>query len=162
MKSQNVGKKTKQAVDYLISKHSLSTVTSLIKLCYLCDLVSVGAGNGQITDFKYIRWHFGPYDSRIEEVLCELVKNGDIASEIAYTDYGTDYVKYKIDNDDEPNIDELNEKDLGHINAVLDSLKGYGPKGLTLVAYKTKPMLKLGATLGGTENMGAELDLTAK
>lgn len=162
MANEVVSEKTKQLIDYLVSKHHLSTVTSLIKLCYLSDLVSVGAGNGQITNFKYIRWHFGPFDKRIEDALFELVERGDVSSETAYTDYGTEYVKYKVADDGEPTVDKLTEADLGHVNAVLDSLKGYGPKALTQVAYKTKPMLALGATLGGTENMGATLNLSTK
>lgn len=162
MTSEAVSEKTKQLIDYLVSKHHLSTVTSLIKLCYLCDLVSVGAGNNQITSFSYYRWHFGPYDKKIEDVLFQLVESGDIESDISYTDYGTEYVKYKVANDDDPKVDKLTDADLGHINAVLDSLKGYGPKALTQVAYKTKPMLALKATLGGTENMGKKLDLAIK
>jgi uncharacterized protein YwgA len=162
MTNEVVSEKTKQLIDYLVSKHHLSTVTSLIKLCYLSDLVSVGAGNKQITDFNYYRWHFGPYDKKIEDVLFQLVQRGDIASETTYTDYGTEYVKYKVTDDSEPATDKLSETDLGHVNAVLDSLKGYGPKALTQVAYKTKPMLALGATLGGTENMGKKLDLAIK
>ncbi len=160
MANEVITEKTKQLIDYLVSKHHLSTVTSLVKLCYLSDLVSVSAGNGQITNFKYIRWHFGPFDKRIEDALFELVERGDISSETTYTDYGTEYVKYSVSEDKDPTITELSETDLGHVNAVLDSLKGYGPKALTQVAYKTKPMLALGATLGGTENMGSPLNLS--
>ncbi|MEI9914449.1 MAG: Panacea domain-containing protein [Candidatus Saccharibacteria bacterium] len=162
MTKEVVSEKTKQLIDYLVSKHHLSTVTSLVKLCYLCDLVSVGAGNDQITNFNYYRWHFGPYDRKIEDALFQLVERGDITSDTTYTDYGTEYVKYNVSDDSEPTIDKLTKTDLGHVNAVLDSLKGYGPKALTQVAYKTKPMLALGATLGGTENMGKPLDLTIK
>ena len=156
-----VGEKTTELVQYLIAKHHLSTVTSLIKLCYLSDLVSSGAGNGKISDFNYIRWHFGPYDKRIEMVLFSLVEAGAVKSETDYTSDGREYVKY-ISNGDEPSATHLTKKDIGHINAVLESLKGYGPKALTQVAYKTKPMLALGATLGGTENMGKPLNLSAK
>ena len=162
MKYETVSEKTKQLVNYLISKHHLSTVTSLIKLCYLCDLVSVGNNNGQITNFNYIRWHFGPYDGKIEKVLFDLVGSGEMKSDTAYTDYGTEYVKYEVTEDIEPKIDKLTETDLGHIDAVLESLKGYGPKALTQVAYKTKPMTAIGATLGGTEHMGEVLNLTLK
>lgn len=160
MNCEIANEKTRQLVSYLVSKHHLSTVTSLIKLCYLCDLVSVGNNNGQITNFNYIRWHFGPYDGKIEKVLFHLVESGEIGSDIAYTDYGTEYVKYKVVEGSEPKIDKLTKTDLGHINAVLESLKGYGPKALTQVAYKTKPMTAIGATLGGAEHMGEELDLT--
>lgn len=159
---QSVSEKTKQLIEYLVSKHHLSTVTSLIKLCYLCDLVSVGSGGKQITNFSYIRWHFGPFDKRIEDVLFQLVDSGEIISEITYTDYGTEYFKYKMADDSEPVTDKITDEDFGHINAVLDSLKGFGPKALTQVAYKTKPMLALGATLGGTEAMGTPLDLSVK
>ncbi len=161
MLHQTVSAKTKQLVGYLVSKHSLSTVTSLIKLCYLCDLVSVDKGDGKITDFNYIRWHFGPYDRRIEDVLNELVKDGAVVSETAYTDHGTEYIKYTA-KDDDPTTSGLTDKDFSHIDAVLESLKGFGPKALTQVAYKTKPMQALGATLGGTQNMGATLNLSQK
>jgi hypothetical protein len=55
---------------------------------------------------------------------------------------------------------EKEEKDL--IDEMMSELKGYGAKTLTDIAYKTKPMIKLGATLGGDENLFKKLDLSAE
>lgn len=77
-----------------------------------------------------------------------------------FTPSGDEYVIYNY-NDEKDYSFNLIEKDKEQIDAVLENLKGYGAKTLTEVAYKTKPMLKLGATLGGKENIGVELDLNA-
>jgi len=160
MTNQPLNAKTKELVEYLIAKHHVSTVTSLIKLCYLSDLVSVKERSTKISSFEYVRWYYGPYDKAINDYLYELVKDGEIKSEIDYTPDGQEYVKYKC-TEEVSQVDHLTDDDLGHVNAVLESLKGFGAKALTEVAYKTKPMKQLNATLGGREHLGEKLDLSA-
>ena len=160
MSGHPLNEKTKELIAYIVAKHHVSTVTSLIKLCYLSDLVSFKDRAAKISSFSYIRYYYGPYDKSINDYLYELVKEGQIKSVIDYTPDGQEYIKYKFIGD-KPNVDALSDEDLGHVNAVLESLKGYGAKALTEVAYKTKPMLKFGATLGGNEHLGDQLDLAA-
>lgn len=54
----------------------------------------------------------------------------------------------------------FSSEELELIGGVLQELKGYGAKILTEIAYKTKPMVKIGATLGGKESFGVKLDLS--
>ena len=46
------------------------------------------------------------------------------------------------------------------MDEVLDSVNGYGAKALTEIAYKTKPMQALGATLNGGEHLNEKLDMS--
>lgn len=150
--------KTKDLITYIISKHHVSTITSLIKLCYLSDLVSFKDNGKQISSFQYVRWYYGPYDKAITEYLYALVDSGVIEAVIDYTQDNQEYIKYFIEQAPETS---LSDTELGFVNSVLESLKGFGPKALTEVAYRTKPMKKLGATLGGNEHLGKTLDLSA-
>ena len=56
----------------------------------------------------------------------------------------------------------FNCEELEVIGGVLQELKGYGAKILTEIAYKTKPMVKIGAILGGKESFGVKLDLSSE
>lgn len=152
--------KTKQLLTYLIDQHDISTVTSLMKLCYLSDLVNTQRQGKKISDFKYIRWHYGPYDQSIMNYLFELIEEDLIESEAQFTKDGNEYYHYKIKKKDY-DTSLLNEKEISNIEAVLNTLQGYGPAGLKQVAYKTKPMKALGATEDGKENLGARLNLSA-
>lgn len=155
--SSKLDQKTKDLITYITSKHHVSTVTSLIKLCYLSDLVSYKETGKQISSFNYVRWYYGPYDQAINIFLYQLVEDGTAVATIDYTQDNQEYVKYSVKGDHELTLDD---KELASINSVLDSLRGFGPKALTEVAYKTKPMKKLGATLGGKEHLGEKLDLS--
>ena len=46
------------------------------------------------------------------------------------------------------------------VRDLVDSLGNLSPKSLTELAYKTKPMTRLGATLGGNEHLNEQLVLT--
>jgi hypothetical protein len=45
------------------------------------------------------------------------------------------------------------------IDEVVNSLAGLGAKDLTAIAYKTKPMVKLGAKLNNSIGLNQKLDL---
>ena len=139
------------------------TITSLIKLCYLIDLVSVKETNNQITSFEYIRYNYGPFDKNIYSELQEMQINGVVKSCNRYSNSGDDgehIVLYGACGDYEA-PDNLTDAQRGIIDKVLTSLEGFGPKNLTELAYKTKPMVAFNATLGGTEHMGEKLNLKA-
>ncbi len=149
--------KTKQLIAYLIDKHAVATVTSLMKLCYLSDLVNYQETKKQISIFKYIRWNYGPYDAKISMYLYGLIEDETIKSEVAFTNDGNEYYRYQLANKD---YDKslLSAGELSNVDAVLNSLVGFGPSALIEVAYKTKPMKALQATIGGTEHLGTALN----
>jgi DNA-binding PadR family transcriptional regulator len=152
--------KTKQLLSYLIQEHTSASVTVLMKLSYLIDLVSVKKEHKQVTDFEYTRYHFGPFDQSIYPILSELETEGVIKAESNYTPGGEEYVKYSINEEKvDVSLDQLTDKDCEIANQVLDQLSGYGAKALTEIAYQTVPMKKLGATLGGDEHLNEKLDL---
>jgi hypothetical protein len=161
LQTSQLDPKTKQLISYIVDKHSVSTITSLIKLCYLADLVDYQRKREQISKFSYIRWHYGPYDSSISDYLLSLVNEKVLESELEYTLDGNEYFRYRIGSK-EYDKSLLSAEELEIIDAVLNSLKSYGPSALVKVAYETKPMKALKATIGGNENLGAKIDLAAK
>ncbi len=152
--------KTKQLLTYLIQEHSSASVTVLMKLSYLIDLISVKKVRKQVTDFEYRRYFFGPFDQKIYLLLSELESEGIIIAESKYTSGGEEYVTYSIKMGEEDiSSDQLTEEDYAIADQVLEQLRGYGAKVLTDIAYQTAPMKKLGATQGGNQNLNAKLDL---
>jgi hypothetical protein len=146
-----------------ILKAGDKSVTSLIKLCYLIDLIAVRELGRQISNFEYIRYNYGPFDKYIYTDLLEMQCNDRIRSCNQYSNVGGDGehiilygLKEEFDADD-----EFSESEINIIDKVLESLNGYGPKYLTELAYKTNPMVAFGATLGGNEHMGEKLNMNA-
>ena len=154
--------KTKQIIVYLVQSHQQPTVTSLMKLCYLIDLTAIKKIKYQITDFKYLRYNFGPFDKSIYTYLENLTTDDVIKQNLDYAVGGADYITFEESEGSNFEISELSPEELTLVDDLLESLKGFGAKTLTAIAYKTKPMLALGATLGGSEGMGEILDLSAK
>lgn len=153
--------KTKQLIAYILKRQKAS-VTSLMKLAYLADLVSIKKTGKQVSDFKYIRYNYGPFDSKIYRYIEDLTNEGLITSHTEYTPSGNELVTYELEDDAELTFDMLSDEEVESIEEVLTQLEGYGARALTEIAYKTKPMIALGATLGGNENLGEELDLSAR
>jgi hypothetical protein len=151
--------KTKQFLTYIINGHEPASVTELMKLSYLIDLVSVKRIGLKISDFCYRRYNYGPFDDKIYSYLSELSTEGVLLSRLEYTPRGDEYVVYSIDEKNKTVFDELNDMDTKIADEILEKVRGYGAKTLTEIAYKTKPMERLGATLGGAENLNVELDL---
>ena len=153
--------KNAQLLTYLIKNHERSSVPSLMKLCYLVDLVCVQESQPKVSDFEYKRYHYGPFDTQIYDELQELIDNGAVKPEQEYTAKAEEYVIYTINDAEKMDFSSLTEKDEEMTDVVLEHVKGYGAKTLTEITYKTKPMLKLGATIGGSENLNEPLDLKA-
>lgn len=155
--------KTKQLLAYISKNYAPATVTSLMKLVYLIDLVAIKQGKKQISDFIYRRYRYGPFDSKIYTYLDELINNKILSDITENTPMGEEYIKYKFNEENEKSkFDKLSENELETIDEVIESVRGYGVKTLTEITYKTKPMLALDATIGGEENLNARLDLNAK
>jgi uncharacterized phage-associated protein len=153
--------KNQTLLAYLVKNHPKASVTTLMKLAYLIDLISIQEGKNQIFNFKYKRYNYGPFDEHIYKELDELAQNNVIIPSVDYSPTGSEYVIYEFNSESELDFKSLDDEELSMINSVLEKVKGYGAKALTDIAYKTKPMLKLGATLGGNENLNAPLDLSA-
>lgn len=94
-------KKTNQFLAYIINKHPQLSVTSLMKLSYLMDLVHIKKTNKQISDFKYTRYKYGPFDHKIYKYLKELVDKNIIKEDANFTPYGGEYVIYQFNDDNE-------------------------------------------------------------
>lgn len=152
--------KTQQLLAYLSRSHVNASITVLIKLAYLVDLISYKKRKEQISDFKYVRYHYGPYDSQVNNEIEFLLKKEVVLASTEYSSVN-DYVVYRFNEDKEVSFDALDEEEISLIDSVLEGLKGYGAKTLKDIAYKTAPMVKLGATQGGKENLGELLDMSA-
>lgn len=149
--------KTDQLLIYLAKNHGKTSITGLIKLAYLVDLLSIRRIGKKLSEFNYIRWHFGPFDKAIYERISKLEKSYILMPKTEYTALG-EYVAYVVNNeysDDLPELEGFSEL----VDEVLESVKGYGPKALKDIAYATAPMKAFGATQGGVEHMGEDLQL---
>lgn len=146
---------TLDVLEYIVRKHSFGTITILVKICYLFDLIWTRENGAQYTDLSYIRYFYGPYDKKIEDYVGELERKGKIESVHKFSENG-EYVVYKGVGDIESSLPAEVEKTLA---ALIDEVQGYGPKTLAMLTYKTAPMVKLGATFGGKENLGKPLNL---
>ena len=152
--------KNLQVLAYLAKEHPEASVTVLIKLCYLADLISLKRYNRKISSFNYIRYYFGPFDPEIYTDLESLVKDNFLIATSEYTKKGAEAIIYHYNEEKEFNGKDILADDRAILDELLTSVRGYGAKTLTEIAYSTKPMKALGATLGGNENLGTKLDLT--
>lgn len=152
--------KTQQLLAYLSSRHVNASITVLMKQSYLVDLVSFKKNNKQISDFKYVRFYYGPYDSTINKHIEGLLEANVLVASNEYTNSGGEYIIYKFNEEKGYSFDALEPAEVNLIDEVLEGLKGYGAKTLTDIAYKTAPLVKLGATQGGKEHLGEFLDLS--
>ncbi len=151
--------KTKSLLAYIIKRHITASLTSLLKLCYLIDVVSVKKTGKPISEFSYVRYYYGPYDDKIYTLLTALQSEGVVKSKTEYAYSGDEYVIYQSDGDQQGVSELISEEEYSLIDEVLEKLRGYGAKALTDIAYQTAPMVRIGATLGGREHLNEKLDL---
>jgi len=155
--------KTRELILYLLKNNPRSSITSLMKLAYLADLIAVKRIKHQITDFEYKRHNFGPFDKRIYSFVEDLVEGEVIKAESDYGLTGEEFSVYSINPEKEEDIvfDNLKDEEKNILDELIASVRGYGAKMLTELAYKTKPMKKLKATIGGSEHLGELLKLNS-
>ncbi len=153
--------KNHQLLVYLAKEHPSASITVLMKLSYLVDLISVEKLGDQISSFEYIRYNYGPFTQEIYTTVEDLVCNKILITKNDYTGGNVEYITYTYSEDSDFMFEDISKEEKDLIDEVLSELKGYGAKTLTEIAYKTKPMVKLGATLGGEENLFKKLDLRA-
>ena len=134
-----------------------------MKLSYLIDLVHIRKTDKQISDFNYTRYMYGPFDHKIYNYLNDLNKGGVIFEDGEYTPRGDEYIIYRFNEDNEDfKFDEITESEIDTIGEVLDTVNGLGARSLTELAYRTKPMKKINAQMGDTENLNIPLDLKSQ
>jgi len=153
--------KTKQLLALIIKEHPKIPLTSLMKLSYLIDLVHIKKYNKAISDFKYVRYTYGPFSYDIYDYLKDLSIKEVIFETIDYSPMGDEYIKYEFNNNSDFSFTKLSSKEKKTIGEVIDKLIGLGAKALTELAYRTKPMKKIGAEIGNNKNLNMELDLRA-
>lgn len=159
--NKKMSEKTKQFILYLIKNNPKSSITSLMKLAFLADLVSVKRLKKQISSFSYRRYHYGPFDKQIYSYVEGLTEAGLIFAESDYGATGEEFSVFSIVSEKKEglNFSKLSAAEVGIIDELLNSMRGYGARDLTEIAYKTKPMKRLRATIGGSEHLGEILDL---
>lgn len=151
--------KTLQVLSYIIKNHPDVSVTSLIKLSYLVDLVAVKKSKNKISDFQYVRYNYGPFDKKIYKYLESLIKDDIIKEGANISSTGDEFVTYNICKKNSIAFDKISDDEKEIIDEVLESLEGYGTKALTELTYRTKPMKKIGATLNNKAGLNKPLNL---
>jgi len=151
--------KTLQVLNYIIKNHPNVSVTSLMKLSYLVDLVAIKKGKKKIFDFHYIRYNYGPFDKKIYDYLEEMEKGNILVEGANISSTGDEFVIYSINKKNNISFDKISDDEREIIDEVLESLEGYGTKALTELTYRTKPMKKIGATLKNKTGLNKVLDL---
>jgi uncharacterized phage-associated protein len=154
--------KTEQLLAYLIQRHPAVTITSLMKLSYIIDLISVQKTNKQISNFEYRRYKYGPFDQRIYTSLKDLLKKEIVVEDGVCISSGEEIIIFNFNENKLPDFNLLTQSEKEIIDEVLETLEGFGTKALTELTYKTKPMKKIGAKLGGERGLNKKLDLRAK
>lgn len=152
--------KNQQIIAYLAKNHGKASVTVLMKLAYIIDLFNIKKTSYQLTGFRYVRYYHGPYDRTINSDLQILVDRGILRPKAHYTVTGDEYIVYNFNDEVDFNFNAISEQERLVIDEVMENLTGYGAKTLTDIAYKTKPMVKLKATHGGSEHLNEALDLS--
>lgn len=157
----NLDQKTKDVIIYVSQKHPRASITAFMKICYLIDLISFRKTKQQITQFSYMRYNYGPFDDKMYSYIQNLLEEKILNSESEYTPNGQEYFVYSFNDsaDNNPTL-VLSADETNIADEVLNAVVGFGAKTLTEIAYKTKPMVALGATLGGKENFSQLLDLS--
>ncbi len=153
-----MNEKTKQLIFSLLKKNPECSITSLMKLAYLVDLISVERYKKQVSNFKYRRYYYGPFDSKIYLYIEDLINKKIIIPKSDYTiTTGKEFVVYSPSESSDYNSDKINSKELMIIDELLESVKGYGARALTEIAYRTKPMIALGAKTNNSKGIGLRL-----
>ncbi len=82
----------------------------------------------KITDFKYVRYHYGPFDKKIYKYLDDLEKKGIIKEGANISNTGDEFIIYSISKKNNIPFNKISEEEKEIINEVLESFEGYGTK----------------------------------
>jgi uncharacterized phage-associated protein len=152
--------KTQKIIAYISQKHPRASITVLMKLCYLIDLVNYKRHGEQMLEFTYLRYTYGPFDQKIYADVKDLLGQGLLTEGSEFTPTGDEFTYYIFNTDADLDMSGVDGNNTEVINEVLQTVNGYGAKVLTEICYKTKPMVAFNATLGGKEHLNEKLDLS--
>lgn len=110
-------------------------IMQFMKLPYFVDLEAANSLGFQISNLSYVRYEFGPFDKKVYSYRA-LFEDKKYNVEFSYIQDFTSF-----------------------IDATLKSLPITNGEKLKKESYKTEPMKKLGATLGGKEGWNKKLVL---
>jgi hypothetical protein len=144
--------KNQQFLLFILTHRWPSTITEIVKLSYLIDLASLSEFKNKISDYKYIRYFYWPYAVKIQSDLEKLAFSNYIIIEAKTNPQWYENILYSINPEKELWLN-LNDEEKNFTLEVLKDLGGYRAWTLTQIAYKTKPMLDLGATLWWNEHL---------
>ena len=105
--------KNHQLLVYLSKEHPSASITVLMKLAYLIDLISVKKLGKQISSFEYIRYNYGPFAREIYNTVEELVISKILVPKSDYAGGSVEYITYTFANKDYfsfNDISSINEK----------------------------------------------------
>lgn len=153
-----MNEKNKQIIAYFVKNHARPGITCLMKLAYLVDYLRVKNGKEKISDFQYIRYNFGPFNPSIYKYVESLERDGIIIGKSDIFGQYTESVFYEFNEDKKLVTDKISSEELEFIDGILTGVRGFGARMLSEMAYKTDPMVKLGATMGGNEGINQVLE----
>jgi uncharacterized phage-associated protein len=152
-------KKTEQVLVYIIQHYQGIHITSLMKLLYVIDLVSIKKTEEQLSNFEYRRYKYGPFDKKIYEHIKRLLSEKIIKEDVDFSHGGEEHIIYLFNKEKDFEFNKLSDDEKRTIDEVIESLQGYGAKALVELAYRTKPMKKLGAKIGNEKGLNEKLNL---
>lgn len=150
---------------FLLANRGACNFTTIVKLSYFCDLSSVGSWKSQISDYKYIRYYYWPYNGIIKEDLKRLVADHYVQEIYIPQQNGEEQVLYETTEkilSDKAIFWTLTDEEKLHIANIVSELSWFNASQLWTISYKTKPMLEKGAQQGGKEAWEEELNLNAQ
>ncbi len=129
--------KNAQVLKAICTERPELDTTKLQKLAYLVDLEARKFLGRPVSEFQYIWWHHGPFDSRIYNAMAELEKAGLVKR---YVEHGWGCVRHS-----ERNCAVEYESDLApvEIEIIKHTMKRYGHlsrEQLLKLAYSSEPM----------------------
>lgn len=160
----NISDKNLQFILEIIKNKWTATITSIVKLAYLIDYAFFKKAKKQISDFEYIRFHYGPYDSNIEYSLLSLKWEKLLCTNSYALSSWEEITQYTINNELYDNKNSkynlLTAEEIEFIWAFVEKLQEFSAKQLTEIAYETWPMKAFDAHLWGKEHFWENLDLS--
>lgn len=117
------------------------TKTRITKLVYLIDWENIKKYKSQITDIKWVFYHYGPY---VDDVLIEATDDDYINIEKTISNFGT--VKYLVKlNSDIQNKEldyDLTDNEKAIINKVIKDTEDFSWNEFIEYVYNTEPIKK--------------------
>ncbi|RKS81514.1 uncharacterized protein DUF4065 [Haloarcula quadrata] len=125
--------KLNDMIEYLVSNFSGNalTRTKLVKLLYLADRESYIDRDRQISNIKYIKYHYGPYSEDIVDTLQEM--DGDEIRELSGRSKNGTYYRYEANSDYEGS--SLTREERAMLKRVLREYENTQTKQLVETVY---------------------------